>query len=221
MIACSSDRCGGWHRSYGAQEMCASSTACRTALHALAADAARGTVRLQSGRIANYALTMIGGLVLFASSPAVRGWPMNVLGFPLLSLITFLPLVGAAIILSVRGDEQTVASNARWTALWTSLITLALSLVLWFRFDTGTAEFQFVERVAWFPELGVGYHMGVDGISVLFVLLSAFLTPLVHPRLLGKRHHPRARLHGGLPRPRDDDGRHVLRAGLPAVLYLL
>jgi NADH-quinone oxidoreductase subunit M len=78
----------------------------------------------------------------------------------------------------VRGDEETVASNARWTALWTSLITFALSLVLWFRFDTGSAEFQFVERVAWFPELGVGYHMGVDGISVLFVLLSTFLTPL-------------------------------------------
>jgi NADH-quinone oxidoreductase subunit M len=103
---------------------------------------------------------------------------MNAVGFPLLSLVTFLPLVGAAIILSVRGDEETVASNARWTALWTSLITFALSLVLWFRFDTGSAEFQFVERVAWFPELGVGYHMGVDGISVLFVLLSTFLTPL-------------------------------------------
>jgi NADH-quinone oxidoreductase subunit M len=103
---------------------------------------------------------------------------MNAAGFPLLSLITFLPLAGAAIILAVRGDEETVASNARWTALWTSLITFALSLVLWFRFDTTTAEFQFVEQAPWFPDLGVGYHMGVDGISVLFVLLSTFLTPL-------------------------------------------
>ncbi len=103
---------------------------------------------------------------------------MNAAGFPLLSLVTFLPLAGAAIILSVRGDEETVASNARWTALWTSLITFALSLVLWFRFDTTTAEFQFVEQAPWFPDLGVGYHMGVDGISVLFVLLSTFLTPL-------------------------------------------
>jgi NADH-quinone oxidoreductase subunit M len=103
---------------------------------------------------------------------------MNAAGFPILSLVTFLPLAGAFIILMVRGDEATVASNARWTALWTSLITFALSLILWFRFDFGTAEFQFVERVEWLPDYGVAYHMGVDGISVLFVLLSTLLTPL-------------------------------------------
>jgi NADH-quinone oxidoreductase subunit M len=103
---------------------------------------------------------------------------MNAAGFPILSLVTFLPLAGAFIILMVRGDEETVASNARWTALWTSLITFALSLILWFRFDFGTAEFQFVERVEWLPDYGVAYHMGVDGISVLFVLLSTLLTPL-------------------------------------------
>ncbi|WP_237213886.1 NADH-quinone oxidoreductase subunit M [Falsiroseomonas oryziterrae] len=103
---------------------------------------------------------------------------MNAAGFPLLSLVTFLPLAGAFIILMVRGDEATVASNARWTALWTSLITLALSLILWARFDKGTAEFQFVERLAWLPEYGVAYHMGVDGISVLFILLSTLLTPI-------------------------------------------
>jgi NADH-quinone oxidoreductase subunit M len=53
-----------------------------------------------------------------------------------------------------------------------------LSLILWARFDRDTAEFQFVERVSWLPEFGVGYHMGVDGISVLFVLLSTALTPI-------------------------------------------
>ncbi|MGG5821021.1 NADH-quinone oxidoreductase subunit M [Falsiroseomonas sp. HW251] len=103
---------------------------------------------------------------------------MNAAGFPILSLVTFLPLAGAFIILMVRGDEETVASNARWTALWTSLITLALSLILWARFDTSTAEFQFVERLEWLPDYGVAYHMGVDGISVLFVLLSTLLTPI-------------------------------------------
>jgi NADH-quinone oxidoreductase subunit M len=103
---------------------------------------------------------------------------MNAAGFPLLSLITFLPLAGAFIILMVRGDEETVASNARWTALWASLITLALSLILWARFDYTTAEFQFVERAEWLPEFGVNYHMGVDGISVLFILLSTLLTPI-------------------------------------------
>ena len=103
---------------------------------------------------------------------------MNAAGFPILSLVTFLPLAGAFIIMMVRGEEEVVARNARWTALWTSLITFALSLVLWVRFDKGSAEFQFVERVDWLPDFGVSYHMGVDGISVLFVLLSTLLTPL-------------------------------------------
>lgn len=103
---------------------------------------------------------------------------MNAAGFPVLSLITFLPLVGALICMTIRGEDAVVAQNARWTALWTSLITLALSLILWARFDAGTAEFQFVERAEWLPEFGVGYHMGVDGISVLFVLLSTLLTPI-------------------------------------------
>jgi NADH-quinone oxidoreductase subunit M len=103
---------------------------------------------------------------------------MNAAGFPLLSLITFLPLVGALIIMTVRGEEAVVARNARWTALWASLITLALSLLLWGGFDQTSAQFQFVERAQWLPEFGVGYHMGVDGISVLFILLSTILTPL-------------------------------------------
>jgi NADH-quinone oxidoreductase subunit M len=103
---------------------------------------------------------------------------MNAAGFPILSLITFLPLVGGVVILSVRGDEATVASNARWTALWTSLIVLALSLILWVKFDQTEPGFQFVEDVKWLPDYGVGYKMGVDGISVLFVLLSTLLTPI-------------------------------------------
>ncbi len=103
---------------------------------------------------------------------------MDAVGFPILSLVTFLPLLGVLVILSVRGDEAVVASNARWTALWTSLVTFALSLVLWFRFDTTSPEFQFLEQATWLPEFGVGYVMGVDGISVLFVLLSTALTPL-------------------------------------------
>ena len=103
---------------------------------------------------------------------------MNAAGFPLLSLLTFLPLAGVVAILCVRGDEATVASNARWTALWTSLIVFVLSLILWFRFDPRVADAQFVEQVAWLPEFGVNYHMGVDGISMLFVLLSTLLMPI-------------------------------------------
>lgn len=103
---------------------------------------------------------------------------MNAAGFPLLSLITFLPLLGVLVILTVRGDEAVVASNARWTALWTSLVTFALSLVLWVQFDKTSPDFQFVEQASWLPDYGVGYLMGVDGVSVLFVLLSTALTPL-------------------------------------------
>src|SRR5271168_1537464 len=102
----------------------------------------------------------------------------NAAGFPILSLITWLPLVGCLCIMMVRGDEETVASNARWTALWTSLLVFVLSLVLWVKFDPSEAGFQFNERITWMPEYKVGYSMGVDGISVLFVLLSTVLTPI-------------------------------------------
>jgi len=103
---------------------------------------------------------------------------MNAAGFPLLSLITWLPLLGGLIIMSVRGDEAAVASNARWAALWTSLIVFVLSLVLWVRFDAADPGFQFVESAAWLPQWGITYKLGVDGISVLFVLLSTVLTPI-------------------------------------------
>jgi NADH-quinone oxidoreductase subunit M len=98
--------------------------------------------------------------------------------WPLLSLVTFLPLVGAGFILLVRGEPDVVARNARAVALWTSLITFALSLLLWVNFDASTAAFQFVEKREWMAPFGITYHMGVDGISMLFVLLSTLLTPL-------------------------------------------
>lgn len=98
--------------------------------------------------------------------------------WPLLSLVTFLPLVGALFILTARGEEAVVAQGARYVALWTSLVTFVLSLFIWFGFERGTAEFQFVERLEWLPSLGIAYHMGVDGISMPFVLLSTLLTPL-------------------------------------------
>ena len=98
--------------------------------------------------------------------------------WPLLSLVTFLPLVGALFILATRGEAEVVARNARNMALWTSLITFALSLMIWAQFDNSTADFQLVEKVAWMPEFGIGYHMGVDGISMFFVLLSTLLTPI-------------------------------------------
>ncbi len=100
------------------------------------------------------------------------------MSWPLLSIVTFLPLVGALFILLIRGDEETVARNARYMALWTSIITFLLSLFIWFNFERGTAEFQFVDEAVWLPQLGLVYKVGVDGISMPLVLLSTLLTPI-------------------------------------------
>lgn len=96
--------------------------------------------------------------------------------FPLLSIITFLPLVGVPFILSVRGDEASVNRNVKNVALLTTGFTFLLSLTLWFGFDPLVGGFQFEEKALWLPGFEIGYHMGVDGISVLFVLLSTLLS---------------------------------------------
>ena len=103
---------------------------------------------------------------------------LNAAGFPVLSLVTFLPLLGVLILMTLRGDTEAAARNARWTALWTSLLTFLISLVLWTRFDAHEAGYQFTEQAEWLPGFGIGYRMGVDGISVLFVLLATALTPI-------------------------------------------
>jgi NADH-quinone oxidoreductase subunit M len=102
------------------------------------------------------------------------------ISWPLLSLVTFLPLVGAGFIMSARGEEVVVANNARNIALSTSLIVLALSVVLWIQFDPEATGFQFVEQARWITIGGftINYHMGIDGISLFFVLLSTLLTVL-------------------------------------------
>ncbi len=103
---------------------------------------------------------------------------MSQVDFPILSLLTFLPLVGVAVILSVRGEDAVVASNARWAALWTSMIIFLISLLLWVKFDQSNPGFQFIETAEWLPQVGLTYKMGVDGISVLFVMLSTALVPI-------------------------------------------
>lgn len=99
--------------------------------------------------------------------------------WPLLSLVTFLPLVGAAFILFIRGEPEVVAQNARSVALWTSIITFLLSLLIWANFDSSQGGYQLVEKVSWLEDLGINYHMGVDGISLWLVLLSTLLTVIV------------------------------------------
>ncbi|MBL4588586.1 MAG: NADH-quinone oxidoreductase subunit M [Alphaproteobacteria bacterium] len=100
------------------------------------------------------------------------------MGFPILSLLVLLPLVGVLFIVLIRGSEETVKRNARHTALFTSLFVLGVSLMLLFEFDISDAGFQFVEHKTWMPTLGLTYSLGVDGISLFFVMLAAFLTPV-------------------------------------------
>ncbi|MGC1505048.1 MAG: NADH-quinone oxidoreductase subunit M [Sulfitobacter sp.] len=96
----------------------------------------------------------------------------------LLSIITFLPAL-AAVILAVflRGDDADAQRNAKWLALITTTATFVISLFVLFEFDPQDAGFQFVTEAEWL--LGLKYRLGVDGISILFVMLTTFMMPLV------------------------------------------
>jgi NADH-quinone oxidoreductase subunit M len=98
--------------------------------------------------------------------------------FPILSSIVALPVAGAILLLFVRGDEERSAPLARNVALVVSLLVFAETLLLWIRFNTASGDFQFVERHAWIPAFGIEYFVGVDGISLLLLVLTGFLTPL-------------------------------------------
>ncbi|WP_314958297.1 NADH-quinone oxidoreductase subunit M [Bradyrhizobium cosmicum] len=96
--------------------------------------------------------------------------------WPILSVTTFLPLVGALIVYLSRGDDEAARRNARWIALWTTLITFAVSVILVMRFDPANPDFQFVEKANWLAT-GITYHMGVDGISLPLVILTTAIMP--------------------------------------------
>ncbi len=96
--------------------------------------------------------------------------------WPILSVVTFLPLVGALFIALLPQDESG-ARNARWVALWTTLVTFAISLILVWRFDPTSADFQFLEKRPWLGG-AIAYSMGVDGISLPFLVLTTALMPI-------------------------------------------
>lgn len=100
------------------------------------------------------------------------------MSFPILSTVTFLPLIGVAMILIVRGDDAIARQNIRFIALTTTAVTFLLSLGIWINFDASIAGFQMKEEISWLDGSRIGYRMGVDGISMLFVILTTFLMPL-------------------------------------------
>jgi len=98
--------------------------------------------------------------------------------WPILSIVTFLPLAGVLFLLLIKGDEKALAQNSRFVAMWVSGFTFLVSLPLLIGFDSSVTGYQFEEKAVWLAGTGIGYHMGVDGISMPFVLLSTLLTPL-------------------------------------------
>jgi NADH-quinone oxidoreductase subunit M len=96
----------------------------------------------------------------------------------LLTLSWTLPLAGAILLAFIGNADGKRNAMIRWGALAVSLVAFAATLVIWARFDNASAEFQFVERVPWIPAFGIDYYLGVDGISLLLVVLTGFLTPI-------------------------------------------
>lgn len=99
---------------------------------------------------------------------------MSEIKFPILSVITFFPLIGIVLIAFTHRKDKYLQ---KWIAFWTTLINFFISLPLYFAFKD-ISDFQFIEKIAWIPSFGIDYHLGVDGISVLLVLLTTFLCPL-------------------------------------------
>jgi NADH-quinone oxidoreductase subunit M len=108
----------------------------------------------------------------------------------LLSVILFLPLLGAALVFSYQKEWVTLIKG---TGIFFSLVTFCASVWLFVAFDGGSADMQFVQKVPWIPALHVSYHVGVDGISLLLVVLTTFLTPIA---LLASWESIRNRLKG-------------------------
>ncbi|MEK7364099.1 MAG: NADH-quinone oxidoreductase subunit M [candidate division NC10 bacterium] len=94
---------------------------------------------------------------------------------PILSAVTFLPVLGA-VILALLPRRR--AALVRWFAFLVAAATFAVSLLLYTGFDAASADYQFPERLPWMPSFGISYHLGIDGISLLLVLLTTFLSPL-------------------------------------------
>jgi len=99
------------------------------------------------------------------------------MNFPILSTIIFIPLIGALFILVNKGEQKTVVKNSKYVAIFSSLANFFLSIFLWYSFDASTSEFQFVEKKDWMRGF-INFQLGIDGISMLFILLTTFIAPI-------------------------------------------
>jgi len=99
------------------------------------------------------------------------------MNFPILSAVTFLPLIGSIFIFLIKDSSDKSINNAKYVAIFTSFVNFLLSIFLWLSFDTSTADFQFIENRQWVRGY-FNFKFGVDGISILFILLTTFIIPL-------------------------------------------
>jgi len=99
------------------------------------------------------------------------------MNFPILSAIIFIPFIGALFILITKGNEKNVEKNSKYVAIFTSVANFFLSLYLWYSFDPTTYNFQFIEEKIWIDGF-INFQLGIDGISILFILLTTFIAPI-------------------------------------------
>ena len=99
------------------------------------------------------------------------------MNFPILSAIIFIPLIGALFILVTKEEQKAVVKNSKYVAIFSSLTNFFLSIFLWYSFDTSTSDFQFVEKKNWMEDF-INFQLGIDGISILFILLTTFIAPI-------------------------------------------
>ena len=99
------------------------------------------------------------------------------MNFPILSAIIFIPLIGALFIFVTKGEQKNVERNSKYVAIFTSLANFFLSILLWYFFDNSTPDFQFIEEKKWMAGF-INFQLGIDGISMLFILLTTFIAPL-------------------------------------------
>ncbi len=99
------------------------------------------------------------------------------MNFPILSAIIFIPLIGSLFIFITRGSQKNIERNSKYVAIFSSLANFLLSIFLWYSFDKTISEFQFIEEKNWINGF-ITFKLGIDGISILFILLTTFITPI-------------------------------------------
>ena len=99
------------------------------------------------------------------------------MNFPILSAIVFIPLIGAFFIFVTKGEQKNVEKNSKYVAIFSSLANFLLSIFLWYSFDNSISNFQFIEKKNWMDGV-INFQLGIDGISILFILLTTFIAPI-------------------------------------------